>query len=110
MALSPEERAFAAELFEGVGDVEIRRAMGGVAIYSRGLVFAMMMGDGRIRLKAKGPLVDALAAEGSEQFAYSRKDGKRIATCYWTLPDAAVDDPDLACDWGRRALAAAYGD
>jgi len=24
---------------------------------------------------------------------------------YWTMPEEAVDDPDLACDWARRALA-----
>lgn len=109
MALSAEDRAFVAELFAGLDDIEVRRAMAGVAVYSRGRVFAMMMGDGRIRLKARGPLAEALAAEGAEQFAYSRKDGKRVRTCYWTLPDAALDDPDAAADWGRRAIAAAYG-
>ncbi len=109
MALSAEDRAFVAELFAGLEDVEIRRAMSGVAVYSRGRVFAMMMGDGRIRLKARGALAEELAAEGAEQFAYSRKDGRQVRTCYWTLPDAALDDPDAAADWGRRALAAAYG-
>lgn len=109
MALSAEDRAFVAELFAGLDDVEVRRAMAGVAVYSRGRVFAMMMGDGRIRLKAKGALAQALQAEGSEQFAYSRKDGKLVRTGYWTLPEAALDDPDAAADWGRQALAAAYG-
>lgn len=109
MAVSAEDRAFVAELFAGLGDVEVRRAMAGVAVYSRGRVFAMMMGDGRIRLKAKGALVQALEAEGSEQFAYSRKDGKLVRTGYWTLPETALDDPDAAADWGRRALVAAYG-
>ena len=23
---------------------------------------------------------------------------------YWTLPEAALDDPEAACDWARRAL------
>jgi DNA transformation protein len=26
---------------------------------------------------------------------------------YWRLPDAALDDPDLAAQWGRKALAVA---
>lgn len=109
MALSAGDRAFVAELFAGVGDVEVRRAMAGVAVYSRGRVFAMMMGDGRIRLKAKGALAQALESEGAEQFVYSRKDGKVVRTGYWTLPDSALDDPEAATEWGRRALAAAYG-
>ena len=25
---------------------------------------------------------------------------------YWSLPDAAVDDPEAACAWARQALAA----
>jgi DNA transformation protein len=30
--------------------------------------------------------------------------GKRIAMSYWRLPDSALDEPDQACAWGRRAL------
>ncbi|MCR6643408.1 MAG: hypothetical protein NVV62_02155 [Terricaulis sp.] len=26
---------------------------------------------------------------------------------YWRMPDAALDDPDLAAAWARKALAAA---
>lgn len=105
MALSAEDQAFAFELFAGLEEITIRRAMAGVSIYNRGQIFAMMMSDGRIRIKARGPLAEALAAEGAERFCYSRKDGKVIATCYWTLPEAALDDPEMAADWGRRALA-----
>ena len=28
-------------------------------------------------------------------------------TSYWSLPESALDDPEEAGDWGRRALAAA---
>jgi DNA transformation protein len=26
---------------------------------------------------------------------------------YWRLPEAALDDPELACEWAAKALAAA---
>ncbi|MDA9347626.1 TfoX/Sxy family protein [bacterium] len=32
------------------------------------------------------------------------KGDKRVAMPYWTLPDAAMDEPELACDWARRSL------
>ena len=32
------------------------------------------------------------------------KAGQRVAMSYWRLPDSALDEPDQACIWGRRAL------
>jgi len=108
MAVSAETRAFTLELFDGLGEVTARAMMGGLAVYAAGRIFAIVSAEGRIFLKATGPLAEALAAEGSEPFVYSRKPGQSARMSYWTLPEPAVDDPDLACTWARRALAAAY--
>jgi len=101
MSVTDAEIAFAMELFSGVGPLTSRKMMGGLSIYSEGRIFAILSSEGRIYLKAKGDIAEALAAEGSEIFEMS---GRSMG--YWTLPDAALDDPDLAADWGRRALAA----
>ncbi|MDG1239785.1 hypothetical protein [Planktomarina sp.] len=37
-------------------------------------------------------------------FIHDGKDTKRVAMPDWTLPDAAMDEPELACDWARRSL------
>ena len=76
--------------------------MGGLSIYSAGQIFAILDSQGRLYLKASGPFAEALAAEGAAKFDIG--DGRGMN--YWTLPEAALDDPDLACDWARRALAA----
>jgi DNA transformation protein len=107
VAVSPAARAFALELFDGLGAVSARAMMGGLTLYSGGQVFAIVTGEERIYLKAAGSLAAALAAEGAEQFAYARKDGATARMGYWSLPDAALDDPEAACGWARRALAAA---
>lgn len=107
MAVAPALRAFVLELFEGLGDVTARPMMGGLAIYREGRIFAIVGPEDRIYLKAIGALADALAAEGSEQFVYEKAPGKLARMGYWTLPDAALDDPEEACAWARRALAAA---
>jgi DNA transformation protein and related proteins len=102
MAVSDSEIAFAHELFEGLGPITHRKMMGGLSVYSDGQIFAILSSTGRVYLKASGTFAEEMAAEGSERFEMG--DGKGMN--YWTLPDAALDDPDAACDWARRALAA----
>lgn len=101
MSVTDDDIVFVTELFSGVGPLTTRKMMGGVSIYSEGQIFAIMSSEGRIYLKAKDDFAEALAAEGSVIFEMN---GRSMG--YWTLPDAALDDPDLAADWGRRALAA----
>jgi DNA transformation protein len=33
--------------------------------------------------------------------------GEQVEMGYWRLPEAALDDPELAAVWGRKALAVA---
>jgi DNA transformation protein len=106
VAVTAATRAFALELFEGLGGVTARAMMGGLALYRDGRIFAIVSGEERVYLKAAAPLGEALAAEGAEQFAYARKDGAVARMGYWSLPEAALDEPEAACDWARRALAA----
>lgn len=72
-----------------------------MALYNDGTVFCLISRSGQIFLKAKGDFAAILADEGSSQFGANR--GRLMP--YWTLPDAALDDPDTASDWARRALA-----
>ncbi len=109
MAVSAAPRAFALELFDDLGHVSARAMMGGLAIYAAGRVFALVGPEDRIFLKATGAFADALAAAGAEPFVYV-KSGNPQRLGYWSLPDAALDDPAEACAWARRALAAAYPD
>ena len=50
---------------------------------------------------------DVEAAEGGEQFSYARAGSGLTRMGYWSLPEAALDDPEAACAWARRALGAA---
>jgi DNA transformation protein len=106
MSVSDADIAFAHELFAGLGEITSRKMMGGLTIYCDGQVFAILDGDGRPFLKAKGAMADSLAESGAEQFEFTDKSGKTSTMGYWSLPDAALDDPELACDWGRRVLRA----
>ena len=102
MSVTDSEIAFVHELFDGLGAITHRKMMGGLSIYCDGQILAILSSGGRLYLKAAGAFAAEMAAEGAVRF--EMEDGRGMN--YWTLPEAALDDPDVACDWGRRALAA----
>ncbi len=100
MSLGDADIAFARELFAGLGGLATRKMFGGLGIYSEGTIFAIMRGDGSVLLKGAKGFGAELEAAGGTPWVHQRG-----AMPYWTLPDAALDDPELACNWARRALA-----
>ena len=110
MAESSATLAFAVELFSGMGLVTARRMFGGAGFYARGVMFGLI-DDDVIYLKVDETLKAELAAIGSRPWTYTQAKGPKAGvaqeTSYWSLPDTALDDPDEACGWGQRSLAAA---
>ena len=106
MAVSAETRAHVLELFGALGHVTARNMMGGLTLSADGRVFGIVDRDDRVFLKATGELADALNDAGCERFAFERKDGRVGQMGYWTMPDTALDDPEEACAWALRSLAA----
>ncbi len=96
MALADADIAFATDLFSDLGNVTTRKMFGGMCLYLDGDVFALMSSDGQIYLKAKGEVASELANSGAVQFHNMP---------YWSIPDAALDDPGEACTLARRTIA-----
>jgi DNA transformation protein len=101
---------FVRELFAGLGPVQVKRMFGGAGGYADGLMF-LLIADDTIYLKADDALKAELAAEGCGPFVWAPQSGPRkgekLDLGYWRLPDSAMDDPDEAARWGRKALAVA---
>lgn len=101
---------FVSELFAAMGPIHIKRMFGGAGVYAQDRMFALLA-DEAIYLKADDALKAALAEEGCGPFIWAPSSGPRagaqVDMGYWRLPDAALDDPDLAAEWGRKALAVA---
>ena len=105
MSVRPEDIAFAAELFAGLGTITHRKMMGGATLYADGAIFAILDQDGTIYLRSKGALAQTLRGEGGRGFEWTRpSDGKVTTMGYVSLPEAALDDPALACEWAAEAL------
>jgi DNA transformation protein len=98
------------ELFAGLGPVQIKRMFGGAGGYADGVMF-LLLADETIHVKVDDALKVELREEGSGPFKWTPQNGPRagetIDLGYWRLPDSALDDPDEAVVWGRKALAIA---
>ncbi|TNE65292.1 MAG: TfoX family protein [Rhodobacteraceae bacterium] len=104
MSITDEDIAFIYDLFGPLGALSHRKMMGGLSIYTESQIFAILSADGRVYLKASGDFADTLADEDCEKFEMTGGKNAGRGMNYWTLPEAALDDPDLASDWARRAL------
>jgi DNA transformation protein len=101
---------FVRELFAGLGPVQIKRMFGGAGGYADGLMF-LLLADEAIYLKTDDALRVELREAGSGPFLWTPQSGPRagekVEMSYWRLPDSALDDPEEAASWGRKALAVA---
>lgn len=95
-----------ADLFSGLGPVEIKRMFGGKGIYYNGVIVAIELG-GEIMLKADARSAPDFAAAGCTQWTYTgSRHGKLVSMPYWSAPDGALDDPDEMQPWAKKAYAA----
>jgi len=97
---------FVVELLEGFGPVRVKRMFGGAGVYAGEVMFGLI-DDDALYLKTDEALRAELADAGSQPWVYSRAPGKWEETSYWRLPETALDDPDEAVAWARKALAVA---
>jgi DNA transformation protein len=101
---------FVKELFASLGPVQIKRMFGGAGGYAEGVMF-LLLADDAIYLKADDALKAELHEEGCGPFVWEPQSGPRagekVDLGYWRLPDSAMDDPEEAARWGRKALAVA---
>lgn len=105
MSLADADIAFAKELFSDIPDLSTRKMFGGLGLYSAGVIFGVMRSDSVILIKAhKGPFADRLAQLGCTQWTTTRMNGNISSMPYWSLPEAALDDPEAACALARDAL------
>ena len=94
------------DLLSGLGPLEMKRMFGGIGVYAGGPIFALIIED-VLYLKSDVVLAAELEAEGSAPFSYLKAGEEVVMTGYWRVPESALDDPDEALDWARRAIGVA---
>ncbi|MEM5492136.1 TfoX/Sxy family protein [Hoeflea sp. AS16] len=93
------------EMFDSLGEVTIKRMFGGKGVYHQGVILALEV-SGDILLKADAQSAPEFADAGASQWVYSGKN-KPVAMPYWSIPDAALDDPEELSKWVKLAWDAA---
>lgn len=94
------------DLFAEAGPVRIRRMFGGQGVFAGDLMFALEA-DGELYIKADAKTSKLFVEAGSEEFFYTKADGKVFRMSYWRLPDSALDDPSEVAVWAGYGMQAA---
>jgi DNA transformation protein len=93
------------DLFEPFGAVNPRRMFGGIGVFHDGLMFALVA-DGGLYLKADEGTLPLFEDAGCKPFVYQGKT-KPVQLSYWSVPEEALDDPEVMKGWAERAFSAA---
>ena len=94
------------EVFESLGEVSIRKMFGGKGVYFEGLIVGVASSTGDILLKADKLSAPDFEAAGARRWAEGMK-GRKVNMPYWSIPEAALDDPEEIALWTRKAYEAA---
>lgn len=86
------------EMFQSLGPVTIKRMFGGKGVYHHGLIVAIELGD-ELLLKADQESAPLFSEAGATQWVYQRPGKAPVAMPYWSVPEAAFDDPDEMAKW-----------
>lgn len=90
------------DVLRPLGGIAARRMFGGAGLFRDGLMFGLIF-DAVLHLKADAETVADFEAEGLGPFTYGTKNGDRVLTSYWRVPERLLDDDDEMRAWCRRA-------
>ncbi len=88
-----------------LGPVRARAMFGGFGIFHEDLMFGLIAFE-RLYFKVDADTKPRFEAAGCKAFVY---DGKTKPTemSYWTVPEDALEDPEVLLPWAELGLAAA---
>ena len=86
----------------GPGEPEAKRMFGGLGIFHRGLMFALM-DDDTLYMKVDDLTLADYEAEGSGPFTVVMR-GKETTMGYREIPANVLEDHDRLIDWANKAI------
>lgn len=93
------------DLFAHFGPISVRRMFGGEGIFVKTQIIGLVMEE-RIYFKTDDASRPAYLAARCKPFSFT-KDGRRIDTSYYAVPERLYDEPEEFAAWARRAHAVA---
>ncbi len=93
------------DMLAPLGEVRARRMFGGHGIFIEDLMFGLVVND-ELYFKVDAHTRQTYASRGLEAFSYMSKD-RSVSLSYFAVPEEALEDSNMLCDWGRDAIAVA---
>jgi DNA transformation protein len=103
MPVSKDYQAYVEELLAPLGAVVAKRMFGGVGMFCRERMFALIADD-VLYFKTNDSNRPAFEAADSGPFEYETRNGTRGVMAYWRVPDEVLENEDEIVAWGRRAI------
>ncbi|HEY5711533.1 MAG TPA: TfoX/Sxy family protein [Allosphingosinicella sp.] len=94
------------EAMEPLGNVSMRKMMGGATLYLDGIIFALI-DESELWLKSDAEADSVWDGEGCERFSVTFKDGTVDSMNYRRAPLDVYDDVDAMQRWAGLAVEAA---
>lgn len=93
------------EMLQDFGTVRSRAMFGGYGLYREGVMFALVA-DGILYVKADDDNRKRFEQRGMQRFGYTRR-GRMYYMSYYTVPESALEEPEILADWTGEGYAAA---
>lgn len=110
MTVNSSFRSNVLEQFTAIDGIATRSLFGGMGIYRRGVMFALVV-DERLYFKVNAGNKPDFQQAGSVPFIYNRHDkkgeNKLVTMSYWEVPPQVMEDKELFFQWAIKAYEAA---
>lgn len=100
--MTPEYREWLTELFARFGAVSVKHFFNLNGLFLDDIMFGLVADD-RIYFKTDEQSRKIFEREGVSALTYVMRDGERIVTSYWEVPQHLYDEPDQLVHWAKRA-------
>ncbi len=106
MATSPEFTDYVLDQLEAVGPIETKRMFGGVLLRVDNQQLGVILLDVLYLKAIDASLHERLAALGSEQFTYERKDRNTpmVIKNWWSVPEEVLEDREQLLDFAVEVM------
>ena len=91
------------DLLKDIPGITSRSMFGGWGVYKDGVIFAILV-EGELYFKTDDTSRADFEKAGSHPFTYSRKDSKRVALSYWSLPLEVMENKKMLYQYIERSV------
>jgi DNA transformation protein len=91
-----------------IDGLKAKAMFGGFGIYSEGIIFALIIGDGTLYFKVNDFNRPDFLEIGSKPFEYKNKNGKDVVMPYFEIPPHLLEDKEQILLWAKKSIKSVF--